>query len=358
MPTPPPATLGYILDDVFVDHRAPSGHPERPARAEAVRDALTDAGIAARGHHVATRPATDDELVRVHAAAYLEELARRVPGKSGWLDPDTYFSPGTWDAACAAAGSTTQLAIDVLHGRFARGIAVVRPPGHHAMRDRAMGFCLLNNVAAAAAAARAEGAARVAILDWDVHHGNGTQDIFWDDPNLLYLSVHQFPFYPGTGAPTEIGGQNAIGATVNIGLPSGCGDAEYAAVFDHVFLPKLAAFRPDVLLISAGFDAFQHDPLAGMRVTHAGFAAMAHRLRVAADRWSQGRVVAVLEGGYDLDGLGGGMTSVLSAFVDPAPPLPAIAALPAHPGARAAIEGTLAAHRTAGAAIPDPTTAR
>jgi acetoin utilization deacetylase AcuC-like enzyme len=352
------AGLGYILDEVFIHHRAPSGHPERPARAEAIRDALNAAGIASRGQRVTTRPATDDELVRVHAPAYLDELQLAVPGKQGWLDADTYFSPGTWDAAMAAAGSTVQLTLDVLHGRFSHGIAVVRPPGHHATRDHAMGFCLLNNVAAAAAAARAEGAARVAILDWDVHHGNGTQDIFWDDPSVLYLSVHQFPFYPGTGAATEIGGAGAIGATVNVGLPARCGDAEYAAVFDHVFLPKLAAFRPDVLLISAGFDAFQHDPLAGMRVTLDGFAQMAHRLRASADRVSAGRIVAVLEGGYDLDGLGGGMTAVLSALSGPAQPLPPVAELPAHVVARGAIEATLAAHRNASAAIPDPETAR
>ncbi|HEU4733386.1 MAG TPA: histone deacetylase, partial [Kofleriaceae bacterium] len=311
-----------------------------------------------RGEHLAIREATGEELLRVHSAAYLDELTKVVPGNTGWLDADTYFSPGTWDAAIAAAGSTAQLATDVLHGRFARGISVVRPPGHHATRDQAMGFCLLNNAAVAAAALRAEGAARVAILDWDVHHGNGTQDIFWNDPNVLYLSVHQFPFYPGTGAATEIGGARAIGATVNVGLPSGCGDAEYAAVFDHVFLPKLSVFRPDVLLISAGFDAFEHDPLAGMRVTHAGFSAMARRLRAAAERWSGGRVIAVLEGGYDLDGLGGGMAAVLSAFAGPAEPLPEIAPMPAHMVARAAIEGTLAAHRNGGAAIPDPASAR
>jgi acetoin utilization deacetylase AcuC-like enzyme len=352
------AQLGYILDEVFLQHRAPSGHPERPARAEAVRDALQAAGIAQRGQRVDIRPATDEELARVHAPAYLDDLALVVPGNQGWLDADTYFSPRTWDAALAAAGSTVQLTLDVLHGRYSHGIAVVRPPGHHATRDRAMGFCLLNNVAAAAAAARAGGAARVAILDWDVHHGNGTQDIFWNDPNVLYLSVHQFPFYPGTGAATELGGPSAIGATVNVGLPAGCGDAEYAAVFDHVFLPKLAVFRPDVLLISAGFDAFQHDPLASMRVTLPGFAAMAHRLRASADRWSAGRIVAVLEGGYDLDGLGGGMTAVLSAFAEAPRPLPALAPLPTHMVARAAIEGTLAAHRDAGAAIPDPTMAR
>jgi acetoin utilization deacetylase AcuC-like enzyme len=346
--------LGYVLDDLFIQHRAPAGHPERPARAEAVRDALIEAGITSRGVHRPTRAATDDELARIHAAHYLDELARVVPGKSGWLDPDTYFSPGTWDAARAAAGSTAQLTLDVLSGELGHGISVVRPPGHHATRDRAMGFCLLNNVAAAASAARAAGAARVAIVDWDVHHGNGTQDIFWDDPSVLYLSVHQFPFYPGTGAPTEIGGAGAVGATVNVGLPNGCGDAEYIGVFDHVFLPKLAQFRPDVLLISAGFDAFQHDPLAGMRVSHAGFAQMARRLRAAAERWSAGRVVAVLEGGYDLHGLGGGMTAVLQAFADPAEPLPAPVAMPTHIVARAAIEGTLAAHAAAGVAIPKP----
>jgi acetoin utilization deacetylase AcuC-like enzyme len=348
-------TLGYVLDEIFVQHRSPSGHPERPARAEAVREALVAAGIAARGVHVPTRMATDDELARVHGAGYLEDLGKVVPGRTGWLDPDTYYSPGTWDAARAAAGSACALATGVLHGALARGIAVVRPPGHHATRDRAMGFCMLNNVAAAAAAARAAGAARVAIVDWDVHHGNGTQDIFWDDPSVLYLSVHQFPYYPGTGAPTELGGAGARGATVNVGLPSGAGDTDYTAVFDHVFVPALDRFRPDLVLISAGFDAFEHDPLAGMRVTHAGFAAMARRLRAVADRHAEGRIVAVLEGGYDLDGLAGGMTAVLETLTAPAPeagPPPPLAPLPTAGSVRAAIDATLAAHAAAGVAIP------
>lgn len=351
--------LGYVLDDIFVQHRAPSGHPERPARAEAVRDALIAAGIAQRGTHVAIRPATDAELSRVHAASYLQELERTVAGNEGWLDPDTYFSRGTWSAARAAAGSAAELAIRVMSGELAQGLAVVRPPGHHATIAQAMGFCLLNNVAVAAAAARVAGAARVAIVDWDVHHGNGTQDIFWDDPDVLYLSVHQFPYYPGTGAPTELGGERARGATINVGLPAGSRDADYAAVFDHVFLPALARFAPDLLLISAGFDAFEHDPLAGMRVTHAGFAAMANRLRAAAERWSGGRVVAVLEGGYDLDGLAGGMTATLAALTGAAPPLPPLAPLPPSDTlAHAAIAGTLAAHAAAGAPIPAAETTR
>jgi acetoin utilization deacetylase AcuC-like enzyme len=347
--------LGYVLDEIFVDHRAPSGHPERPARVEAVRDALLAAGIMDRGVHVDTRFASDDELARVHSSGYLDELAKVVPGNTGWLDPDTYYSPKSWDAARAAVGSVCALATGVLHGELAHGIAVVRPPGHHATRDRAMGFCLLNNVAAAAAAARANGAARVAIVDWDVHHGNGTQDIFWDDPSVMYLSVHQFPYYPGTGAPTEIGGPGALGATINVGLPSGAGDADYAAVFDHVFVPALDAFRPELVLVSAGFDAYEHDPLAGMRVSHAGFSAMAHRLRGVADRHAGGRLVAVLEGGYDLEGLAGGMTallSVLSGPAGPAGPARQIAPLPSSGGVRAAIDATLAAHAAHGVPIP------
>jgi len=349
------AALGYVLDDIFVEHRAPSGHPERPARAQAVKDALVAAGIAARGTHIETRAATDEELARVHGGAYLDDLTRTIPGKTGWLDPDTYFSPKTWDAARAAAGSVTQLSLDVMAGKYVQGLAVVRPPGHHATRDRAMGFCLLNNVAAAAAAARAAGAARVAIVDWDVHHGNGTQDIFWDDPSVLYISAHQFPYYPGTGAPTELGGAEAKGATLNVGLPSGSGDVDYAAVFDHVFVPALTQFKPDLILVSAGFDAFEHDPLAGMRVTHAGFAAMARRLRAVAERVAGGRLVAVLEGGYDLDGLAGGMTAVLHSLTAPPAAAPeAIAPLPVSGSVRAAIDATLTAHAAAGVPIPAP----
>jgi acetoin utilization deacetylase AcuC-like enzyme len=352
-------TLGYVLDEIFVQHRAPSGHPERPARAEAIRDALVAAGIRDKGTLVPLRKATDAELAAVHGGAYLTDLARIVPGKTGWLDPDTYYSPMTWDAALSAAGTTAELAMRVMRGEHTHGISVVRPPGHHATRDQGMGFCLLNNVAAAAMAARTAGAARVAIVDWDVHHGNGTQDIFWDDPHVLFCSVHQFPYYPGTGAPTEIGGTNAIGKTINVGLPAGSSDLDYAAVFDHVFVPALTAFKPDLIFVSAGFDAFEHDPLAGMRVTHAGFKAMAQRLRHAADTLCGGRLVAVLEGGYDLDGLAGGMTAVLQTLTTPLDALPALVELPkVGMLAKAAIEGTLQAHEEALVPIPDAETTR
>jgi acetoin utilization deacetylase AcuC-like enzyme len=346
--------LGYVLDDVFVQHRAPHGHPERPARLEAVRDALVGAGLRERGRHVIARPATDEELARVHRGGFLDELTRKVPGQTGWLDPDTYFSPVTWDAALAAAGGTSELALQIMKGELTRGLAVVRPPGHHATADHAMGFCLLNNVAVAAAAARAAGAARVAILDWDVHHGNGTQDIFWNDPDVMYLSVHQWPYYPGSGAPAEIGGPSARGATVNVGLPAGSGDAQYLAVFDEVLVPSLRRFKPDLVIVSAGFDAHEDDPLAGMRVTRAGFGAMAARVRAAVDDVAGGRLVVAMEGGYDLGGLAGGMSEVLGVLsaerVDGAPTSSAENPAPVGVVARSAIAATLRALADVGAA--------
>ncbi|HRC56611.1 MAG TPA: histone deacetylase [Kofleriaceae bacterium] len=342
--------LGFVLDDVFMQHRSPTGHPERVARFEAVATALRAANLAGRGKHIPIRSASEEELLRAHSATYLQELTRTVPGKSGWLDADTYFSPGTWDAALAAAGGLTELTVRALHGELTRGLAVVRPPGHHATRDRAMGFCLINNVAVAAATARAQGAARVAIVDWDVHHGNGTQDIFWEDPAVMYLSVHQYPYYPGTGAPSEIGGVSARGSTINVGLPPGLGDAEYLHVFDTVFVPALRRFRPDLVLVSAGFDPYRDDPLAQMSVTAAGFGAMARRLRLVADEVCEGRMVAVLEGGYDLHGLATGITSVLDAMDAPAAGPRLVepgAALPIAGDAAPSILATLAAHREA-----------
>ncbi|MBP9087783.1 MAG: histone deacetylase [Kofleriaceae bacterium] len=349
--------LGYVLDEVFLDHHAPSGHPERPARATAARDALLATGITKVGLHVAVRAPYDSELAAVHDGKHLEQLAKLVAGNDGWVDPDTYFSKGSWRAATSAVGATCELALQSMAGQITRGVAVVRPPGHHATRDRAMGFCLLNNVAAAAAAARAAGAARVAIVDWDVHHGNGTQDIFWDDPNVMYLSVHQFPYYPGTGAPTEVGGPAALGQTLNVGLPAGAGDADYLAVAAHVFAPALREFKPDLILISAGFDAFVHDPIAGMTVTAGGFAALSAVMRLVADDICGGRIIAVLEGGYDLEGVGSGMAAVANVFMQPsaygalAASAPSLAVggnvvpLPISGGVRAALDATATAHR-------------
>ncbi|WP_428266031.1 histone deacetylase family protein [Haliangium sp.] len=314
-------SLAYVVDDVFAEHRPPIGHPERPERIAAVRAAVAAAGLEARGQRLPTRAAGEDEIGRVHQPAYVDELIRLVPGHSGQLDADTFFSPGTWDATLKAAGAVIDLTRAVLDGQVQRGLALVRPPGHHAEADRAMGFCLINNVAVGAAAARALGAARVAIVDWDVHHGNGTQHIFEADPSVLFMSVHQYPYYPGTGAPTEIGVGAGRGATVNVGLPAGCGDVEYEAVFEQVFLPALRRFRPDLILISSGFDTYVADPLAAMRVTARGFRTMARALARVSDELCEGRLVCALEGGYDLTGLGHGAVAVLDAFA-PAPGRP------------------------------------
>lgn len=339
--------LGYVLDDVFVRHRPPGPHPERPERLLAARDGLRAAGLEQRGTLLPVRPAREEELGRVHTAGFLADMSRDLPGKSGWLDPDTYFGPESWDAALAACGAAVDLATGVLDGRFHRGLALIRPPGHHAEADRAMGFCLFNNAAVAAAAARARGAARVAVLDWDVHHGNGTQHIFQADPSVMYLSVHQYPFYPGTGAPTEVGDGAGRGATINVGLPAGAGDAEMLDAFDRVFVPALVGFRPDLLLVSAGFDAHRADPLAGLRVSDAGYRAMAERLCGVADLVAGGRLVALLEGGYDLGALSRSLVEVLEVLDRRGARAEEAAGAMGAPSAegRAAVGRTLAAHQ-------------
>jgi acetoin utilization deacetylase AcuC-like enzyme len=326
---------GFVLDELFLGHRPPTDHPESPERLRAIGDALHDHGVGNRATRLPVRRATDAELGRVHTAGMLSELEHIVPGKSGWLDEDTYFSPGSWTTALLAAGAAIDLTLASVDGECARGLAVVRPPGHHSTPTHPMGFCLLNNVAVAAAAARAAGCARVAIVDWDVHHGNGTQDAFWSDPSVLYISTHQYPFYPGSGAATEVGAGAGVGATVNVPLPAGCGDPEYAVAFDEVVVPELAAFRPDVILVSAGFDPFTHDPLAGMDVTIAGFERMARAVRGVADSTCDGRMVCVLEGGYDLAGLSAAAVAVFDV-------LDRAGASPVTPGSPEILEGARA----------------
>jgi acetoin utilization deacetylase AcuC-like enzyme len=267
-----------------------------------------------QGGEVVTPPlATDEQLARVHDAAYLQRIAQTA-GRALVLDPDTYTSSESHEIARLAAGAAVDAVERVMRGDHQRVLALVRPPGHHAEQTRAMGFCVYNNVAVAAAHARTAGASRVAIVDYDVHHGNGTQHMFETRRDVLYVSAHQFPYYPGTGAVDEIGRGAGEGFTINLPLAVGAVDADYQLVFSDVIVPVLRQFKPDLLLVSAGFDAHGRDPLGGMRLTAGGFAAMTMELRMVAEECCAGRMAAVTEGGYDFLALAESLRAVVSVL--------------------------------------------
>jgi acetoin utilization deacetylase AcuC-like enzyme len=294
-------SLVLVTSDRFADHLTPPGHPERVERAEAMQVVAT-AWQEVGGSVLAPRLAADEDLLRVHDAAYIASNVE-TRGRAAMLDADTFTSPESEEVARLAAGAVLTAVDHVLDGESGRrAFALVRPPGHHAERDRAMGFCFYNSIAVGAAYARSRGLTRVAIVDYDVHHGNGTQWMFYEDPAVLFVSSHQFPFYPGTGAATEIGRGDGLGKTVNLPLEAGAGDADYDLVYREVGC-LIEEFRPQLLLVSAGFDAHERDPLAGMRVTTDGFAGVTARLLLAADAVCEGRTVFVTEGGYDTHAL-------------------------------------------------------
>jgi len=299
----------------FAEHQTPPGHPERPERAE-VFDVIAGRWRSRGLEVVAPRAATDEQLARVHAVEYVRAIAG-TQGRPAKLDPDTYTSPESYEIALLAAGGALDAVERVMAGSHRSAVALVRPPGHHAERARAMGFCLFNNVAVAAAHARTLGARRVAIVDYDVHHGNGTQHIFQDDPSVLYVSTHQYPYYPGTGAADEVGTDAGRGFTVNLPLEAGAGEEDFRLAFDEVVLPVVRQFEPDLLVISAGFDAHADDPLGGLRLSSDAFGAMTMALRGVAEECCRGRVVAVTEGGYDLRALSASLDCAIAALHAP-----------------------------------------
>jgi acetoin utilization deacetylase AcuC-like enzyme len=302
MTTPATKLQTLVLTDRrFLAHDAGVGHPESPARLRAI---LSDLERAPPSGVVFETPraATDAEIDAAHAPGHRARL-QSLAGVRARIDTDTAMSEGSFEAAQLAAGAAVGAVEAVWSGRAENAFALVRPPGHHAEAAQSMGFCLFNNAAIAAEAALRLGARRVLVLDWDVHHGNGTQHIFEARSDVLYMSSHQYPFYPGTGAPTDVGVGAGRGFTVNCALPPGQRDADYGAVFHDLFLPAARAFDPDLVMVSAGFDPHERDPLAEMRVTERGFAAMASGVAELARETCGGKLVLLLEGGYDLAAL-------------------------------------------------------
>jgi acetoin utilization deacetylase AcuC-like enzyme len=302
--------LTLISSGRFVDHVTPAGHPERPERAEVfnrVAKSFKEEG----GRVLEPRAATDDDLARVHTRDHIARIVA-TRGRATMLDPDTFTSPDSEAIARLAAGAVLTGVDEVLNGPpRSRALVLVRPPGHHAEADRAMGFCLYNSIAVGAAYARSRGCARVAIVDYDVHHGNGTQWTFYEDPSVLFVSSHQYPFYPGTGAASEKGNGPGLGFTLNIPLSAGAQDAEIERKYAEQVVPLLRSFKPNLLLISAGFDAHELDPLGQLRLTTEGFGRLTAMLIAEADALCEGRTVMVTEGGYDLTAVGQCLTAVI-----------------------------------------------
>lgn len=306
-------TTLYLSHPDCLDHLLPAGHPESPDRLHAVGAALSGDAFTALGRAEAPL-GTAAQAALAHGERYVAHIEESRPDEGFVrLDADTAMSPGTWTAALRAVGAAVHAVDEVVAGRADNAFCAVRPPGHHAERAHAMGFCIFNNIAVAALHARAaHGIERVAIVDFDVHHGNGTQAIFWSDKNLFYGSTHQMPLYPGTGAPTERGAGNIFNAP----LAPGAGGEQFREAMETVVLPALAAFAPELVLVSAGFDAHRRDPLANLNLVEADFAWITRRLMEEADRSAGGRLVSLLEGGYDLRGLGGSAAAHVQALMN------------------------------------------
>ncbi|MCJ7596759.1 MAG: histone deacetylase [Desulfobacterales bacterium] len=294
---------GIVKDRRYMDHWMGDYHPECPERLQVIYTMLEDPDMVDRFREVPVRMAERDELLLIHSPAYVDRLESTAGLEYTYLDPDTHTCAASYDAALLAAGGLCQ-AISMVHsGELDNAFALVRPPGHHAERGQAKGFCLFNNVAIGARYAQEYlGIKRVLIADWDLHHGNGTQHSFENDPSIVYFSTHQYPYYPGSGAFDEVGKGKGKGFTVNVPLTVGYGDGEYIGIYEKVLRPIALEFKPEMILVSAGFDICIGDPLGGMSVTPTGFAGLTRTIMDIADACCGGKMVCTLEGGYDLNG--------------------------------------------------------
>ncbi len=309
---------GLVADSGMLAHDTGPGHPEQPARYSAVMDRLHFTGLFDFLPHIDPRLATVEQLALVHTPAYIALAEREVKQHHEQLSTgDTSISEESFDAALRAAGCVLAATDAVLQATVNNAFCVVRPPGHHASQARGMGFCLFNNVAVAARYAQAQyGLERIAIIDWDVHHGNGTQDVFYEDPSVLFFSTHQHPWYPGTGIASETGVGDGVGTTINCPFPAGAGRREILGAFQQVLLPKVKEFRPELIFISAGFDSRVNDPLGQFLLTDEDFVDLTRVLLEAAHQHAGGRVVSLLEGGYNLSGLASASAAHVRALCD------------------------------------------
>ena len=307
--------VALLRDEIFKKHVNSHGHPESPARLEAIESMLLDHPLRAQFDELPVREATKEEIGWIHSETHIERIAASAETEHTDFDYETSGNRFSFAAAKAAAGAAVG-AVDALMANPTRpAYALVRPPGHHAERSAPMGFCLFNNVAIAAEyGIRKHGLTKILIYDWDVHHGNGTMHTFYDRSDVLYASAHQFPHYPGTGTVAEIGDGDGEGYTINLPLPGGCGDPEYRCVMAEILLPAVHRYKPDLIIISAGYDAHERDPLSAMGLSNEMFGDMTAMLKDAADEVCDGRLILVLEGGYDLTAIAEANSAVLQAL--------------------------------------------
>jgi acetoin utilization deacetylase AcuC-like enzyme len=306
---------GIVKDERYMDHVAMDHHPESAQRLEVLYRLLEEPGMAGSFTLIPPRPATEEEIEWIHTPTYFQLVASTAQRPYTMLDPDTYACPKSFDTAKLAVGGCLEAVDQVMQGKVKNAFAFIRPPGHHAEANRAMGFCLFNNVAIAAEyALRSYKLKKALIIDWDLHHGNGTQRSFYERADVLYFSTHQYPYYPGTGHISETGKGAGAGFTVNVPLSAGPGDAEYMEIFEEILEPIALEYQPDIVFVSAGFDIYYRDPLGGMQVTPHGFANLARIILEFSEKTSKGRTVFVLEGGYHLDGLRDSVRSVLQVM--------------------------------------------
>ena len=311
----PAMTVGYVYHPVYLQHDT-GGHVENARRLEAIIAYLEQTGLKSQLTLIEPRLATVEELSLVHQREYIKGIEEKAASGGGWLDPDTVMSAGSCEAALYATGGLIRAVEVVMAGELASAFALVRPPGHHATSRQAKGFCLFNNIAIAAHYALAEyKLERILIIDFDVHHGNGTQEAFYANPQVMYISTHEYPFYPGTGSIEEIGSGAAEGTVINIPLSAGCGDGEYLAVFEQIIVPAAKRFNPQLILVSAGYDLHWADPLAMMEVSVTGFGQMVGIIKRLADELCDGRLVFTLEGGYNLDALAVSVRATLDVLL-------------------------------------------